>query len=260
MSEAPASRYLELQVPEEQLLGFLAQEGALNDAALDALERQLDDAETEPGEAAGVALTVGRAGRASSATALVRVEARLKAAGAADEARAVALARALLSPDPEGQGVERADSGYRWTTEREVLYVEDVVAAHWHRQGRWGPPLRPDLHRPAQALTGPEQVDAGYEVAADGRVAIVTFRAPRWRRSVHAPLRLTRAGLARTPDLSDLVRWSAIASLGQLAHGDQARLAYARHGGGPIGLPPDPSIPADDLLALMSRLLKQSRA
>ena len=67
MTDAPPSRYLELQVPEEQLLGFLAQEGALNDPALDALERQLEEEETDPGELAGVALTVGRAGRAASA-------------------------------------------------------------------------------------------------------------------------------------------------------------------------------------------------
>lgn len=252
-------RYLALEVPDEELLGSIAQEAALTDLGLDALEAQLAAPGLEPGEAAAVALTVGRAGRARSRLTLEALRTRLLEAGREDEAWAVSLASALLAPRP-GAVVERGDEGYRMTVGGTRLYVEDPVAAYWHRRGRWGPPIRPDLERAPQLLRGPAQVDGAVAAARDGAVLVVTFRPRRWFGPGEPPLRLCRAGLSRSPGLEALRRWSEIGSLGRLESDRGARVAYAGPDGAPVGLPEDPSIPGEDLLALMERLLKDARS
>lgn len=253
------SRYLALEVPEDQLLAYLAQEGGLTDVALDALVAQLDDPELDPGELAAVALTVGRAGRASSRPALMRLERRLERAGAVDEALAVRLAASVLHLRPP-PAVERGDEGYRMQTEQGELFVEDPVAAHWHRAGRWGPPLRPDLERAPLLARGSGRADEWYQAAADGRIVVVTFRPARFGAHVEPALRLTRAGMARTAQMQDMVRWSELESLGKLSRGRRERVGFAARGQTPRGLPDRPSIPVSELLGLMERLLKQARS
>lgn len=259
MPEPLHERYLALEVPDEELLGSIAQEAALTDLGLDALEAQLTAPGLDPGEAAAVALTVGRAGRARSRTGLEALRAQLVAAGHEDEAWAVSLASALLAPRP-GAVVERAEEGYRMTVGTTRLYVEDPVAAYWHRRGRWGPPIRPDVDRPPTLLRGPGRVDAAMGQARDGAVLLVTFAPRRWLGAAEPPLRLCRAGLSRRPDLGGLVRWSEIGSLGRLEDDRGARVAWAGPDGAPVGLPERPSIPAEDLLTLMERLLKDARS
>ena len=259
MSEEVRERYLALEVPDDELVGAIAQEAALNDPGLDALEAQLAAPDLDPGEAAAVALTVGRAGRPRARGRLEALRARLVAAGHEDEAWAVSLASALLAPRPEGV-VERADEGYRMQVGASRLYVEDPVAAYWHRRGRWGPPIRPDLERGPRLLRGAGRVEAAAAQARDGAVLVVTFRPHRWFGVSEPPLRLCRAGLSRAPDLQGLVRWAEIGSLGRLESTKGARVAYAGPDGVARGLPAAPSIPAEDLLTLMERLLKDARS
>ena len=91
-------------------------------------------------------------------------------------------------------------------------------------------------------------------------VLLVTFAPRRWLGAAEPPLRLCRAGLSRRPDLGGLVRWSEIGSLGRLEDDRGARVAWAGPDGAPVGLPERPSVPAEDLLTLMERLLKDARS
>ncbi len=258
MADPKAHRYLALEVPDDQLLAYLAQEGGLTDVALDALEAQLDDAELDAGEAAAIALTVARAGRDSSRSCLSRLANRLKSSHPS-EAEAVRLAEAILALRP-AQNIERADSGYRMHVDGEVVFVEDPVAAHWHRAGRWGPPIRPDLERAAVMARGDGRSDEWYQAAADGRVVVVTFEPRRFIGPPQDPLRLTRCGLSRDADLQHIVRWSEVESLGTWCRDGQERVGFTRRGREAEGLPLRPSIPPGDLLEVMERLLKQSRS
>lgn len=254
-----SSRYLALEVPDDQLLAYLAQEGGLRDVGLDALEAQLHDESLDPGELAAVALTVGRMGRPSSRDPLTKLKLRLEAAGAPDEALAVDLALRVLALRPPGS-VVRADEGYRMQVEGGTLYVEDPVAGHWHRAGRWGPPLRPDLERSPVLARGSGRADEWYEAAADGRLVVITFRPARFSRTVEPALRVTRAGFARDPGLETLVRWSSLESVGRLSGRGRERVGYQVRGEEGFGLPPMPSIPVPELLSLMERLLKAARS
>lgn len=258
MAEPKAHRYLALEVPDDQLLAYLAQEGGLTDVALDALEAQLDDRALDAGEAAAIALTVGRAGRDSSRASLLRLADRLKADNPS-EAEAVRLAEAILALRPAPH-VERADSGYRMHVNGEVVFVEDPVAAHWHRAGRWGPPIRPDLERAAVMARGQGRSDDWYQAAADGRIVVVTFEPRRFIGPPQDPLRLTRCGFTRDADLQRIVRWSEVESLGTWSRDGQDRVGFTRRAHEAEGLPPRPSIPPSELLEVMERLLKQSRS
>ncbi len=258
MPAPKSNRYLVLDVPDEQLLGYLAQEGGLTDVALDALEAQLADSDLDPGEAAAIALTVARAARPSSLAELTRLRGRLEAAGRVDEALALRLAQEVVALRPSSS-VERADKGYRMVFEGVELFVEDPVAGHWHRSDRWGPPLRPDLERAPVLARGAGTVDACYQAAVDGQIVIVTFKPAPFFGRQEPTLRLTRAGFARAADLSDLVRWSQIESLGTLVRNSKERVAFTRRDEVPEGLPARPSIPTTELLGLMERLLKRAR-
>lgn len=258
MSVPKSNRYLVLEVPEEQMLGYLAQEGGLTDVALDALQAQLAEPELDPGEAAAIALTVARAARPSSMAVLTELRARLETAGRVDEALAIRLAQELLPLRPS-DAVERADKGYRIVFEDVELFVEDPVAGNWHRSNRWGPPLRPDVERAPVLARGAGNADAYYQAAADGQIVVLTFTPGRFFGRAQPALRLTRAGFARAADLSDLVRWSQVESLGMLTRNNNERVAFTQTGQPPQGLPERASIPTAELLGLMERLLKRAR-
>jgi hypothetical protein len=187
------------------------------------------------------------------------VHARLEAEQRALEASVLLLARELTNLRPPAH-VERAERGYRRVDVAvgETLFVEDPIAAHWHRDGRWGPPLRPDLDR-APVLARPDHgVDALASIVRDGRIAIVTFRGPRIWGGPDPALRLVRAGLARDAALRSLVRWSDVTSVGAVDRWGVRRAAF-ESGGRLEVLPPRPAISIDDLIALMTQLLKQAR-
>jgi hypothetical protein len=253
-------RYLVLEVPDDALITAIAEERSMIDADLDDLERRILSPSIDPQLASAIALTVARAGRGSSIETLRIVHARLLQQQRAIEASALLLARELCNVRPP-PSVERAERGYRRTDVAlgETLYVEDPLATHWHRQGRWGPPLRPDPDGVQHFLRGGEAIDEIASAIDDGAVAIVAFRAGRVLGRPHAALRLMRAGLARDVGLTTLVRWSNVSSVGMVERWRTRRVAFET-GGGPLEiLPSDPSLPADDLLALMTRLLKRAR-
>jgi hypothetical protein len=258
--EPGAAHYLTLKIPDDQLFGAIASEGALTDPQLDGIEAELLEGPLDPGRIAALALTLGRAGRPSSREALARAEARLAGAGHLREAAALRLAQALSSTQVPA-AVERADRGYRFVDpERsEVLYVEDPLAAHWHQRDRWGPPLRPARERPAVWAGPRDELHPLLGAALDGRVVVVSFRPLFWQREVAPALRLTRAGLSRSADLGDLVRWSRVLSVGSAASRFGESAAYETRDGR-VTLPERPSLPLPALLELMGRLLKQSRS
>ncbi len=254
-----SSVYLSLEVRDDQLFGAIAAEAALGDPGLDAIERELLAVPLDPGRVASLGLTLGRAGRASSGPALSAARARLEAAGHPREARAVALAEALLEARVPA-AVERAERGYRHAPPgAPALFVEDPIAAHWHQRDRWGPPIRPARERPGVLATPGADLAALLGPPLDGRVLLVPFRPSRLARRPAPVLRLTRAGFARTADLSDLVRWSAVRSVGRL-HAGRSERAACETTAGRVDFPPRAAVPLERLLELMGRLLKQSRS
>ncbi len=245
-----ASLYQSIEVDDAQLLLAIAQEAAIDDRDLDAIEAQLPAASVE--EALGLALTLGRAGRPSSRGSLQQLHDRIPDPGLRC---AIRLAMALLSTHPEG--VEQAESGYRFSYGSDTLFLEDPLAAHWHGQGRWGPPLRPDLERAAHVAQFGGFTEA-LGAALEGRAVIVTFRREPWQPPV-APLRLSRCGFSRDPTFRAMVRWSQIRSLGKI-EGEPPKLACETSADAVIEFPENPSIPTAELSSLMERLLKQARS
>lgn len=262
MSVSAEQRYLVREIPADALFGAIAEEASLRDADLDALEARLESSEaTDPGELSAIALAVGRAGRRRSAGPLQRARARLESLGRPVEAQAVTLAMDLLRPRPLPARVSRADSGYvhRDITGGIELFVEDPVAAHWHAKGRWGPPLRPDLDRTPLAATSARGVDGLAAEALDGGLVVVCFKPRRLLGGPQAPLRLTRAGLARDPNLRTLVRWSQVRSVGVVVRGWTRSAAFEVEGEPLEILPPHPSLDVDALVELMTVLLETER-
>lgn len=255
--EPRSSAYLSLRVPDDALLGAIAHETALSDAKLAGFVEAMTAEGADPAEAVALALTVGRAGHPGSAAALLALEARLAARELLAEAKAVRLARALLELRPP-PSVSRGEEGYRFEEADGELWIADPVAAHWHRQGRWGPPLRPDPDRPQVVARGEGQVVTLFGRAMAGDTILVSFEPPRLAREVAPALRLTRAGLSRHPALRELVRWSELRSVGRVEGRGVA--AYEPASGAPVALPPRPSIPVEELVDLMGRLLERSRA
>jgi hypothetical protein len=253
------SAYVAIEIPDDELIRAIAHEASFTDLDLDELEKRVLSPSIDPAEAAGLSLAIARAAAPSSLPVLKIVATRLLQETRPLESKALALALelALIRPPPH---LERAERGYKRTgpSTGEVFFVEDPIAAHWHRLGRWGPPLRPDLDR-APLHAGPGiGVDRVLAAIRDGAIAIVTFRAPRHALTPHAPLRLLRAGLARDPSLATLVRWSAVSSVGSVGGRHGERAAFEKQGALEV-LPAEPSIGAEDLVALMTRLLQDAR-
>lgn len=269
---APSSHLLALELPEEALLMGIAREGSLGDADLDVLEATLLDPEVDPHEAAGAALALGRAGRRTSAEALSALAAAHRAAGRIALAEAARLALELLELPPPGW-IERAESGYRRTDpdDGSVLYVEDPLAAYWHRRDRWGPPIRPRVEEPdvvAESDAG-EDLAGWVDAAEEGRLVAVRVAGEpsgRWLRDRLPALRrpegrlyLTRAGWARTRSLEDLVRWSRLRSLGFVGRGRRRRVAYEVGEEAAVALPAPLDLAPGTLHALCAELAERAR-
>lgn len=259
-SNADKGQYLVLEIPEEELLLAIAEDARLDDRALDALESELRDPGGDAGWAAAAALTIGRSGRRTSVGVLSALRQRLASSGHETEALAVALAIELLEPFP-GKAVERADLGYRFVEPRsqEVVFVEDPIAAHWHAQGRWGPPIRPHHERAPKVLRPDLSLEQALAFARDGGILIVTF-APDWRGRPALPLRITKAGLARDPGLYALTRFSQLRSVGVVERWGRALLAYEPRGEVLVTLPPAQGWEAQALAELLGRLLNDARS
>jgi hypothetical protein len=258
VSEATAaggSLYLALELADSERLGAIAQEGSLDDAQLDALERALP--ELDPSEGAATAFTLARAGRRSTGPLLHALRHRLLGEGQTDVAQAMVVAMELLPLRP-GPKLSRAEAGYRWLdpeTGSEV-FVEDPLAAHWHAAGRWGPPIRPWLDTAPLWFDDRVALEDAVSAARDGRVVVCTFSTP-FGRSAPSALRLTRAGLARDAGFSSMIRWSEVRSLGWVESGDQRRVGF--EAGALHELPRDPSGGAPRLMALMQTLADRGR-
>jgi hypothetical protein len=262
--DGPPSIYVELDLSDVDRLRAVAEEGSMTDRDLDELEARLLAADapgrlaSDPSAAAALALQIARAGRPSSRRALETAHTHLVAAREATAARVLELALDLVERVPSSR-VERAESGYRHhVPERPTLFVEDPLAAYWHRRDRWGPPLRPDPSTPATFLAGPRQLERGARVIAEGGTALVTFAPPWWGRP-ERPLFLCRAGLARDVRLALDVRWSEVLSIGTLTRGARVHAAFEVAGHPRVVLPAAPSVPTDELVALLERLVEAAR-
>ena len=261
MSELEA-RHLALEVPETQRLLALVEEAALRDADLDLIERRLETGhELDAGLLAASALVVGRIGDLTRVPALERLAARLDAQRKFDHASAVRLAMGLCHPRPERVGVERADSGYRFVEPHRgtVLYVSDPLASIWHGRGRWGPPLRPDRDRAPRLAKAGDQLESLLAFAEEGGVLVICFSPPRYG-APEPPLRLCLAGFGRDAELSGLVRWSSIRSIGQVMGRRGDRAAIETRELPLLVMPESPQFPEKELLELMGRLLKSARS
>lgn len=285
---ADQSRMLVLELPEDAFVMAAAREGGVTDADLDAIEASLLEDDLAPEEGAASALAIGRAGRASSRSALRAYEDRLLSDGHEDHARAVRLAQELLEHPPPPR-VEQAESGYRRTDPQDssVLFVEDPLAAYWHRRGRWGPPLRPAIESPDVVPSSSEDRDALMDRALDGQLVRVEFR-PGPLRGLRAfatlvdstrlgqvlrrlglqrpllspepPLWLTRAGLTRDRTLLGLVRWSNIRSIGFVDDRFRRRVAYELSSGAVHALPLGGTLSVEDLHGVLVELAQRARA
>ncbi|MEQ9498929.1 MAG: hypothetical protein RIT81_18765 [Deltaproteobacteria bacterium] len=211
----------------------MAQEAGITDPALDGIAEDLADSELAPDRRAQLALTMARAGRAEDRAVLAPLS------GEGAHAMAYELARSLLAPNPSN--VERADSGYRFVSGEDVLYVEDPVAAHFHAKGRWGPPLRADPRGPWRLARG--EVSSLIDAASEGECVVVTLRHDGARTPA---LRVLRAGITRDASLRSIVRWPAITGLGRMGEG----VAFEQ-GGAPHALGVADEFSSEQLLALL---------
>lgn len=258
--------YVRLDFDEGRLLRSVAEEASITDADLDELEDRILHGALDPSVVASLALTIARAGRPKSIWALKSARSRLVASHRDTEVQVLDLALDLAASPPPAR-LERGESGYRWSprsaapggAEAEPLYVEDPVAAYWHRRDRWGPPLRPDPARPPLVATAPGPIEPWLAEIEDGGTVLVCFR-PAWPWTPpEPPLRLLRAGMARDAALNVRVRWSQVGSVGKVTRGRTARAAYEVHGEPRETLPREPAIGVDALVALMSKLVERSR-
>lgn len=252
--------HVAVEIPDDRLITAIAEEDGITDRDLDDLERRILDPGLDPAITAALALTLGRAGRPSSVEALARARLRLEAKGHPLEAKAVRLASEVLQLQPPPQ-ISRAERGYRRVDAAagETLYVEDPLAAHWHREHRWGPPLRPEPEREQVFARGEGQVDRLVELVRAGAIVIVGFQPSRLSSRSEPVFRLMRCGFSRDPLLRTLVRWAEVRSVGCVESWLGPKPAYEAGQGPVVLLPRAPTIPVTDLVALMTRLLKQAR-
>lgn len=247
--------YLALEVPDDQLIGAIAEEQSVGDAALDGLERAALTAD-DPLQSAAWALAIGRCGRRESGPVLQSLRAHLVDRKAPEAVQAIELAMDLLPMLPP-ERLERAERGYRWTPPgaEEAVYIEDPLAAHWHAQGAWGPPLRPNLELPPRL--GHED---GIELLAHadrGGVVVVLLRGPSGR--PEPALRLCRAGFARDAALHTLVRWSQVEGMGFMDGPAGSRTVALEVDGRIQALPPTRAGSAERLSELMQALARRGR-
>jgi hypothetical protein len=255
-----ASLFVRLDLDELELYRAIAEEASISDHDLDALEERLGDHTLEANARAAIALKIARAGRQRSTWALRNARAEFARAGATLGLRVLDLALDLVLVPPSPR-VLCGDSGYqhRPAEHDEPLFVEDPIAGYWHRQKRLGPPLRPDPTRPTHVAARAGQVEESFDQIASGDVVMVTFTPRTLFGAPEPPLRLTRAGMARDLGLSALVRWSEVGSVGIVLRGSKKQVAYEVHGEPRVTLPERPSIPHEDLAALIGRLLELAR-
>jgi len=256
-----SAAYLRIEVQEGALLRAVAEEASIVDADLDELEDRLLHGGLDPEKIASLALTVARAGRSKSTWALKSARSKLVAASRKLEVQVLDLALDLVQTPPPAR-LSRAESGYRWGegSDDDAVFVEDPLAAYWHRRDRWGPPHRPDPTRAPLVASAPGPIEPWLAEIDDGGTVMVCF-APEWPWSrPEPPLRLTRAGLSRDVALTMRIRWSQVGSIGTVTRGVQKRAAFEVHGEPRETLPGRPMIGTPALVALMSKLVERSRS
>jgi hypothetical protein len=254
---AQDSLYFSVDVPDAEIIWAIGKEAALDDAAIDSIEAGLRDSEASLAALAASALVLGRCGRKSSKPCLEALR-LTRFAESQDQAAVLILAAALIDWRPR-PWVERADSGYRVKmSDGRDLFVEDPLAAHWHHAHRWGPPIRPRIDAPFQVVSHPDELDDAVCHALDGGVVVVALRERElWSvRGARSALYISKAGFAYRPDLSDLIRWSQLSSLGSCAHLFGSRIAYRLRNGRLVKIPERSFLPTDMLLAMMTQVMK----
>ncbi|MFO0724608.1 MAG: hypothetical protein U1E65_12550 [Myxococcota bacterium] len=255
-----APRYVRLDLDELELYRAIAEEAAMSDHDLDVLEERLADPALDPGVRAALAIKIARAGRQRSIWALRNARSEFARAHLLEPLAVLDLALDLVLVPPSPR-VELGDSGYQHRGEDAdgPLFVEDPIAGYWHRQGRIGPPIRPDPRRRTYVAQGPGQVETAFGRAEDGDIVLITFQPARWSGRTEPPLRLTRAGMARDLGLTISMRWSEVTSVGLVLRGTKKQVAYEVLGEPRATLPEHPSIPNEDLARLIGMLLELAR-
>ena len=222
------SRYMARELPESELLPTIIEEANFSDNKIRKLEGLLLlNEELDAGQRACFALTLGRCGWGRSEGALRQLGSSLIKNGHFVEAQAVRLAIQLLAHEPDPKKVERGEEGYQFREPGEpVLFVEDPVAAHWHRQDRWGPPIRPARHLPEKSLSEFSTPAHAIDAAMNGEIVSVTGRKERWL--------VTRAWLWSPSSDAPPFRWTRVRSMGR--HGKSGNsagvLAFESEGAG----------------------------
>jgi hypothetical protein len=206
--ETNDSRYVVREFPQTELLPAIIDEANLTDAKIMNLEGALlTDRSLQPDQRAGLGLVVGRCGWNRSEGALRQLAHNLLQNGAETEAQIARLALTLLKPSPHL--LERGDEGYHFhESGQPALYVEDRIAGHWHRRGRWGPPIRPVVGLPKRLLAF-EEISRAVDAAMDGERILIEGTAESWI--------VTRAWLSTHSRLDEPIRWARVRSMGAVA-------------------------------------------
>jgi len=222
------NRCLAREIPETELLNAILEEGNLTDARILGIEAQLlSDDSLDVGQMACLCLVLGRAGWNRSEGILRQMERRFLKKNHGVEAQAARLSIVLLASLPDARKLKRAEGGYLFHESGQPdLFVEDPLASHWHRQDRWGPPIRGNA--PDQDLVsydsslGSKAVDAamsGHWIQIEGQKGL-------WL--------VSRAGLRKSRNGAALIRWSRVRSIGEMgSNGGSRQLAVEVE-----GLPP----------------------
>lgn len=210
MSDSEPSRFVSRSVPSDELLPTIIEEANLDDDGIFGIEHLLlTSAELEPEVLLSLCLVLGRCGWNRSEGTLRQMERKYQNSGKEIDAHVVRLALALLDESPGAQNVEQADEGYRFSESGSpTLFVSDPIAAHWHRQGRWGPPIRPRFDAPVVTLEWPFEVSRTTELILDGRIVEIS------RDDSYCAL--TRAWFRMGANSLSRIRWNRVRSLGRI--------------------------------------------
>lgn len=211
MSDSESSRFVSRYVPSDELLPTIIEEANLDDDGIHEIERLLlTEPSLEPEVISSLCLVLGRCGWNRSQGTLRQIENKCKKMGRTVDAHVVRLAMALLSDSPETGFVERADEGYRYSEPGlPALFVSDPIAAHWHRQGRWGPAIRPRFDLPTIPAARDLGVSKLAEFVLDGRIVKIARG--------DEVCTMTRAWIHLSGETLAPIRWNRVRSLGRIS-------------------------------------------
>ena len=211
MSDSEPSRFVSRYVPSDELLPTIIEEANLDDNGIIEIERLLlTEPKLEPEVMASLCLVLGRCGWNRSRGTLRQMERKCEKMGRTVDAHVVRLALALLHESPDAAFVEKADEGYRYSEPGlPALFVSDPIAAHWHRQGRWGPAIRPRFEMPTIPVDQELGVSKLAEFVLDGRIVKIAVG--------DQVCAMTRAWIHLSGETVAPIRWNRVRSLGRIS-------------------------------------------